>query len=232
MIQIRGQKSQLLRDRKFEFNKMATLRRKSILISLIILIIGVSLVFLAKQSYKVESRAFSALHDSPTPNPTIIVSNAVQETIMDSPDGKMTLKMESQQQGDYVEYSFYTSSKSVPTKQYIFSKKEIVSDSISIPYNTWSPNNSYLFLKESTPVVNDYYVFFASGKNFTDNSQYLDIQELFAQRVTGYTILDVTGWAAPNLLIVNTKANQGERKVSFWFNVASKTFTQLGTYFY
>lgn len=211
---------------------MSVLKRELITLLFIILTTGLSILFLTQRSYKADNRVYSALPDFPTPTPMIIFSNPIQETSMDSPDGTKILTMERQQMKDYVKYSFFTSSKSEPAKQIIFSKEEIPSQGLSIPYNTWSPDNVYVFLKESTPVVNNYYVFFTSGDKFPDNSQYLDILSLFAQHVSGYTISDVTGWAAPNLLLVNAKANQGEKKVSFWFDVTSQSFTQLGTYFY
>ena len=129
-------------------------------------------------------------------------------------------------------HSFFTSIKPEETKQLIFRKEGVLSQNLSIPYNTWSPDNIYVFIKEATPTVNNYYVFFTSESSFSDSSQYLNIQSLFAEKVSDYIILDVTGWAAPNLLIVNAKENQSEKKVSFWFEVSSQSFLLLGTYFY
>ena len=203
------------------------MKREVKTILFIILAVGVSLGFFIHQNYKADTRVYSALPDLLTPAPS-----PIQTTSMDSPDGTKTLTMEKQEIKDSARYSFFTSVKSENTKQTIFTKEVTSSQNLSIPYNAWSPDNVYIFLKEATPIENSYYVFFASGNNFSDNSQYLNIQTIFTKKIPGYTILDVTGWAAPNLLIVNTKEIQGEKKVSFWFDVASQSFLQLGTYFY
>lgn len=198
----------------------------------IIVATGISLAFLTHRSYKIDTRVFSTLPDFLTPTPTIIIPSPIQITSMDSPDGTRTLTMERQQIKDHFRNSFFTSIKSEKTKQLIFRKEEVLSQNLSIPYNTWSPDNIYVFIKEATPTINNYYVFFTSGNSFPDSSQYLNIQSLFEKKVSDYTILDVTGWAAPNLLLVNAKKNQSEKKVSFWFDVTSQSFTLLGTYFY
>ena len=210
---------------------MSLLKREFKTLFFIILATGASLVFLTHRSYKIDSRVFSALPDFPTPTPTLIMPGPIQEASMDSPDGTRTLTMEKQQIEDSVKYSFFTSVKSEKAKQLVFRKEEASFQSLSIPYNTWSPDNIYAFIKEASPVVNNYYVFFTSENSFPDGSPYLNIQSFFTKKVSGYSILEVTGWAAPNLLIINAKENEGEKKVSFWFDVPSQSFIQLGTYF-
>ncbi len=210
---------------------MSIIKHESKTLFFIIVATGIILAFLTQQSYRLDSRVFSTLPDFLTPTPTIIIPGPIQTTLMDSPDGTRALTMEKQQIKDNVKYSFFTSIKSEKTKQLIFRKEGVLSQNLSIPHNTWSPDNIYFFLKEATPTVNNYYVFFTSGNSFSDSSEYLNIQSLFTEKVSDYTILDVTGWAAPNLLIVNAKKNQSERKVSFWFNVTNQSFILLGTYF-
>lgn len=153
-----------------------------------------------------------------------VISEIQTETpnVMDSPDGNMTLTLDG---------SLIVSSKSDQQKVLIFKKEGIGSRKLEIPYNTWSPNNVYVFLKEKTSTVDDYLVFQSSGDLFPNNLPYLSVQEMFKINVPDYTIEDATGWAAPNLLIVNTKANESDQKVSFWFDVPSQSFIQLGTYF-
>ena len=57
------------------------------------------------------------------------------------------------------------------------------------------------------------------------------MEELFAQKYADYKITDVTGWAAPTLLVVNTDKLDGTVGPSFWFDVASLSFTRLSTRF-
>lgn len=155
---------------------------------------------------------------------TAVISPIQVETtsIMDSPDGNKTLTL-----GD----SLSVSSKPDGQNIQIYKKEDIGSRRLEIPYNTWSPDNIYVFLKEITPIVNNYLVFKSSGNLFQNDLPYLSIQDLFKKNVPNYLIEDVTGWGAPNLLIVNAKANESDQKVSFWFDVPSQSFIQLGTYF-
>lgn len=158
-----------------------------------------------------------------TPFPTEIPVGP-KISIMDSPEGSKTLTLESLENQGQTTYSLFISSKSEEQKQQIFTRQENNSQSLVIPFNTWSPDNTYVFLKEITPTSNDYLV-------FQNDAPPLSIQDLFAKKVPNYVIEDVTGWAAPNLLIINTKQIDGDSKVSFWFDVPSQSFIQLGTYF-
>ncbi|KKQ38162.1 MAG: hypothetical protein US54_C0016G0003 [Candidatus Roizmanbacteria bacterium GW2011_GWA2_37_7] len=197
---------------------------------ILLLIVGVSFVTFTKQQYSADTRVFADIPDSLTS--TIVVPGLIKTEFMDSPDGTETLTMERQEKGDKFRYSFFTSDTSKEAQQFIYTKELTLSyGQLSIPYNTWSPDNTYFFIKESTASQNNYYVFFASGENFSDYSQYLDIQRLFEEKIQGFTISDVTGWAAPTLLIINTQEQEGEQKVSFWFDVQTQSFTRLGTYF-
>ena len=154
-----------------------------------------------------------------------VITPVQTETLnfMDSPEGSKTLTL--------VSNSLSILSKPDGQKILIFKNEKTDPYKLEIPYNTWSPDNVYVFLKEKTPTIDDYLVFQSSGNIFPNNSAYVSIQELFKKDVPDYSIEDVTGWAAPNLLIVNTKANETGNKVSFWFDVPSLSFIQLGTYF-
>ena len=159
--------------------------------------------------------------------PVITPVQAEASNIMDSPDGSKTLTLEKKETLS----SLFISSKSDEQRQQIFKKEETGSRSLSIPYNTWSPDNVYVFLKEKTPTINNYFVFQSSGDLFSNDLSYVSVQELFKKNVPDYLIEDVTGWADPNLLIINAKSIEGDKKVSFWFDVPSQLFIKLGTYF-
>lgn len=164
-----------------------------------------------------------------TPTPTIPVPVT---SVMDSPEGSKTLALTgSQEKEGKTVYTVDISSKSEGEGKTIFETKSEKLTHLEIPYNTWAPDNAYIFLKEVTPQISNYLVFKSSGDKLTNESLFVSIQELFQKKVQNYVIEDVTGWAAPNLLIVNTKAVEGDKKVSFWFDVPSQSFIQLGTYF-
>jgi len=215
---------------------MFTLKHVLKAIFFIVLATGIILFALMQRKNHLATRnVFSQTVILPTfiiPTPTLLVpvstplqTAPLETSIMDSPDGTKTLAMIKRQTNDLASYFFYID------KKLIFKKTVSLSQSFSIPYNTWSPDNVYFFLKETTLSVNNYYVFSASGDSFPNSAQYPNIQDLFSQKLPDYTIVDVTGWAAPNLIVLNTKRKQDGGNVSFWFDVPSQSFIQLSTYF-
>lgn len=160
--------------------------------------------------------------------PPVVTPIEIETTnSMDSPDGTKTLTIEKRDNF----YSIFVTSNSDSKKIQIFKKEKINSSQLEIPYNTWSPDNLYFFLKEKNATIDNYLVFQSSGELFFNNLPYLLIQEPFKINAPNFTIEEVTGWAAPNLIIVNTKQNDSDSKVSFWYEVPSQAFIQLGTYF-
>lgn len=211
---------------------MTTSTLKLVIFIFILLIVAVTWVSLTKKQYSTDTRAYADVSDdSLTPIPTVIIPDEIETAVMDSPDGEKTLIMDRQKKGDEIKYSFYISDASDESKEFVYAKEIPSSGNMSIPYNSWSPDNKYFFLKESGVAQENYHVFFASGENFPDFKQYLNVQELFEKNIDGYEITEVTGWADPILLLVNTKETDGEKKVSFWFNVTNQSFIRLGTYF-
>jgi len=160
---------------------------------------------------------------APTPKVPVVAASTQTVSTMDSPEGSKTLTLEGN--------SLYVSAKDSPEKQLLYKKKIESSELLEIPFNTWAPDNVYIFLKDKKPSGNDYIVFQSSGKTFPDEVIFLSIQDLFSKKIQGHLIEDVTGWAAPNLLIVNTKKTDDDIRISFWFDVPSQSFIQLGTYF-
>lgn len=102
---------------------------------------------------------------------------------------------------------------------------------LEIPFNTWSPDDKYFFLREKSEQGDEYLVMAASGKHFADDSPSLKVKELFAVFHPEATIVDATGWAAPTLLILNAKSGT-ETKMSFWFDISTHQFIRLSNYFY
>ena len=195
------------------------------------LIVGVSFFAVTQHNYQgthVFSETFPIF---PSLTPTPIAPPPVQTTTAQSPDGSKKLIMKKEENVDSMIYTFSTADNSGENEKQIFKKTENLSQELTIPFNTWSPNGTYFFLKETTPTVNNYYVFFASGKNFSTTAQFINIQEFFSQKLSQYVIEDVTGWADQTLLVVNTKTVQGKQGPSFWFDLSNNSFIQLGTRF-
>lgn len=192
-------------------------------VSIFILIITFLTFFITSELNNKKNRT---LKTSAAP-PVITPVETLTTNSMDSPDGSKTLTIEKKENF----YTIFVTSNSDGKKVQIFRKEKINSSQLEIPYNTWSPDNIYFFLVEKNAVVDNYLVFQSSGELFFNNLPYLLIQEPFKINAPNFTIEEVTGWAAPYLIIINAKQNDSGNKVSFWFEVPSQALIQLGTYF-
>lgn len=209
---------------------MFTLKRELETFFIIVLATGMSLFFLVQRNNMTKQPIISP--SLPAISAAAPVGSSLPEVIItDSPDGNKTLTTKKQKMKDSVIYSFFVSDTNSTNQKLIFEKTENLSQSLIIPFNTWSPDNVYFFLKEEMKSINNYYVFYSSGKTFSNNNQYINIQELFTKKFSRYTIENVTGWATPNLLIINTRTENGDKGPSFWFDLPSQSFIQLATHF-
>lgn len=147
---------------------------------------------------------------------------AIKNTEVHSADGEMNLIMQTQKQEDgSAIYSFFTSDIFGKNKKILFEKTVNAGVSMEIPKNSWSPDNKYVFLREDEPSSFSIFVFKASGENFADGQQYLDVSSLFTQHKVKYLLSDVTGWDSPTLLHVVTSGP------SYWFDITTRAFLQL-----
>ena len=153
---------------------------------------------------------------SPFPVPTLLPTPTNEINSVTSPDGKVDLTMKKTTDKDITTYTF-TSSKGP------FYTKTVINDEImSIPLNTWSPDNKYFFIKDVSGNTKNYIVVSPTGEA-------QNLTEFFTKAYPDYILQDVTGWASPTLLIVN--ANTGKDDISVWFEVTTKTFTRLSDRF-
>lgn len=153
-------------------------------------------------------------------------SSVTQNSEVISADGTAKLAMQTMMQEDsVVSYSFFVTESESKNQRLLFAKE--TSDRMSIPKNSWAPDNKYVFLLQDIKGSADALVFKSSGVAFQNNEQYLDIAPLFTKRNTGYTIRSITGWASPTLLILYTDTDQKTEGPPFWFDVTTQGFTQL-----
>lgn len=125
-----------------------------------------------------------------------------------SPDGKDVMNLKKETKSGITTFTF--------TSNNISFYKSLPKDfDMSIPFNTWSPNDKYAFIKETTANETNYYVLPAQ----------VNVTEKFKEKYPSDTLQEVTGWADNTLLIVN--ANDGKSDISLWFDVNSGNFTRL-----
>lgn len=164
-----------------------------------------------------------------------VVSTPAQKIDMASqptPDGKKKLLMEATHKKDISTYVFTTSDGSGDNIQPLFTTTIQASASatagLNIPFNTWSPDNKYLFIQTSD---GNAWVFNATGEEIVPGQLYFDVRDLFnaAEKKDIYEV--TTGWASPTLLIINTRAPDNTKGSSYWFEVPSKAIIQLSSSF-
>ncbi len=153
------------------------------------------------------------LEPTPTPNPN-------SQTVT-SPDGKMTLKMIRQKGQNDWEWIVFADDKQ------IFSVNLPEDTTLTVPFNTFSPDNKYVFLKETSPSLVSYPVFATSGQPLTQDGSMLEFSSLFSAKFPSYRITEATGWGGVNLIVFNTAKSDGGGGPSFWFEVPTHVFILL-----
>lgn len=142
-----------------------------------------------------------------------------------SPDGKSVLTVKERKDGTNTIWTVAIDN------TLVFSESLPENMSVTIPFNTFSPDNKFIFLNESSNGNESYIILASNGKPIHQNGENLEITKYFYAKYPNYKITDVTGWASPSLLVVNTDKVAGGIGPSFWFDVSSKSFIQLSTRF-
>ncbi len=154
----------------------------------------------------------------------------ITDSIVGSPDGKMELTLSAKKTTDGVAWRLIV--KNTGEEAYEIYKETLPEGIIlSIPANTFSPTNKYLFLEESDGEDLKYLLLKTNGEEFAEDLQTLEISSLFYQKYKDYKITDVTGWGGYTVLIVNVDKLDGTPGPSFWFDATTKSFSRLSTRF-
>ena len=112
----------------------------------------------------------------------LAIAKPPQEISVGSPDGNWTLTMKEEKNKETISYRFLISNNDDIFNKEIFAKILSSTDALSIPANTFSPDDKYVFLKETYGGKNSYFVPQAGEEvNFSD---------LFANKYEDYVITD------------------------------------------
>jgi len=161
-----------------------------------------------------------------------VVSPKVAVSSQISPDGAKKVIMKVTENSDNTKtYDFSTADENGVNEKYIFTKTLDSTANMTIPFNTWSPDNQYFFTQENTANGKNVFVFKGSGATFTDGETFLDVTDLFRKAATGNNFSQATGWASESLIVVNTIKPDSTKGPSYWFEVPSKVIVQLSTEF-
>ncbi|GIK83751.1 MAG: hypothetical protein BroJett025_03730 [Patescibacteria group bacterium] len=178
-----------------------------------------------------QTSAYQPIHSEPSLTPTITeLEEIITTTSQISPEGSMLLTLETKTGTYSTKYELFVA-KEQEDKLLISSGQFDFETTMEIPFNTWSPDNKYIFLKQTNQNSQDFLVFRSSGE-FIKDSQYINVTAAFKSAEIPYELHDVTGWAANSLLVVQTTNRQDDTKgPSYWFDVYSQKFIQLSTVF-
>lgn len=164
--------------------------------------------------------------------PTISSQSKSITTSQISPDGSHNLIMIVTNNYNMTKTYIFTSSETADNeKKQILKINLTAADDMNIPFNTWSPDNKYVFIEHNTASGSSALVMKKDGNTFTDDGQYLDVKKIFSASNKEFVYQKATGWASETLLIVNSIRLDGSKGPSFWFEVPSKQIIQLYTEF-
>ncbi len=200
--------------------------KKILLIAFFALIIIGGLVFYYNPS---SARPFIQIAKEPAAETTFTqafnFSPAVEEkkiTTLEtrSPDGSMKLTMQKTKNTDSSTiYSFIVAGPQTPSVE-IYTKT-LTAGAMSVPLNAWAPDNKHFFIAEDDGVLENYLVFKATGQAFEEGAPYIDFRAHYNKKMTEFSLRDVTGWDAPDLLHVRTSGP------AYWFELGSNAFYRL-----
>ncbi|HJY98359.1 MAG TPA: hypothetical protein VJ227_01445 [Patescibacteria group bacterium] len=152
-----------------------------------------------------------------------------KSTTITAPNGKMSLTVREEKTENGTIQTFSVTEKEGDAKEIY---RETVSQgvTISVPYNTFSPDNTYIFLKRSGAGMS-YFVLKTDGSLFADGSKTIDFVKLFNEKYPETPAADITGWGGMTLVVINTHNPDGTVDHSFWYDASSNSFIALSTRF-
>lgn len=200
-------------------------------VSFIAFAVAVSMFFLWQnnQKYRQFPIITPVVNNTAEAVPTKVPEEKVDVSSQISSDGtkKLIMKTAHNNTGTLT-YAFSTADGSGDNEKEIYTTTLSGEETMNIPFNTWSPDNKYLFIQKGD---RGFMVFKDSGEAFPDGQLFLDLTDLFAQRKTGHNLSEATGWGSETLIIINTAGEAEAKGPSYWFEVPSKAIIQLSTEF-
>jgi|GEM_PF-2404602 len=151
--------------------------------------------------------------------------------VVTSPDGKWTLTSKETKHKDSTSYSFKAMNTKDGTQKEIYTAELSTGETLTIPLNTFSPDDKYVFLMQTATSGSAYFALTVSGDPIAKDAQTIDFSSLFAAKYSNYKITDATGWGGMNLIVFNTDKATGGQGPSFWFDVPSHSIIQLSNRF-
>ena len=149
-----------------------------------------------------------------------------------SPDGKAILTVKrGREVNGIITQTFYISTEKDENPVKFFEKESSPESLISVPDNTFSPDNKYIFLKYDELGTIRYIVLRTDGEDIKKDGKTVEIVGLFNEKYQDFVITDVTGWGSYSLIVVNTDTLDGKTGPSWWFDLSNFSFIRLSSRF-
>lgn len=161
---------------------------------------------------------------TPTPSPSPEVVSQL------SPDGTKKVTLTITHHKNSSTYQITTSADDDTNLVHIYSLTN-TKDTLSLPFNSWSPDDTYFFLVRESPTEKGALVFRADGTPVTVVTPIPDVKDIFQSKVTTNLYDETTGWAADNLLVINSKTPDNAKSTSYWLELPDLSVIQLATQF-
>ncbi len=147
-----------------------------------------------------------------------------------SPDGKFSLKLNNKG-SDLIHQTVILKNEKDGVENVLLEKASSNDSLFSLPFNSFSPDDKYIFLKEGEGESAKYLVLRTDSKKLKGDIQTAEIVSLFEAKYSDFKVTDVTGWGGEYVIVVNTDYKNGKVGPSFWFEPASLGFIRLNTRF-
>jgi len=210
--------------------------KKIVSVLVVILVVGAAFtgytVYKKNSNSSISARPLSA---NEAEGSTIVSAQAAaiteSETEAHSADGQLNAVLEEKQSGESsASYSLYSCDVNCTDKTLLFQQTLPKGEKLELPVNAWSPDNKYVFVAKKGSGGNIFLVFRASGETFSDETPFIDVSSIFAEKQPNLILKDVTGWDSETLLHVFTNSENGDNGPSFWFEVPGGALIQLGSH--
>ncbi len=199
---------------------------------LLIIIVLVSVLLAAGFTFFKAGFLFTGSSDKPTPTPSLepVAQVEEKETVAVSPDGKQVLTMRETTKEGLSSFTFFLSSNKDNKKEVLYSTDFLNGVTYTVPFNAFSPEGKYVFIK-TNDAEGQRYLVFSTKINPEKIQDPAEIKAAFAVKYPDYHITDVTGWGGNGLVVVNTDKPDGTIGPSFWYFAATGGFSRLSTRF-
>ena len=201
---------------------------KSFVLFILLLLLGIAITVYTQSKTLAPAKAASVSTHPAVLVPPKPVAAKVQETTVDSAkaDQKLVLRSVPRQNGTTT-YSFLITNFDGGSPRTLLTKTLGPRATMSLPWNSWDPTDTYIFVGEKEGSVQNYYVLRADGSSFASGDKLIDVGSIWRSRNLGLTIREATGWASGTLLIIYTSKDDGSKGPPYWFEIPSTATIQL-----